>query len=105
MESICSGVNLTTVAKTLANVSGSLPSIYWYKIFFRYAGDTLTFVDFVMYELVDQHKCLVPSCLKKYPNLEAFQTRFEELPKIAEYMKSSAFMKAPMNNKMAKFGF
>ena len=72
---------------------------------FRYAGDTLTFVDFVMYELVDQHKCLVPACLKKYPNLEAFQTRFEELPKIAEYMKSSAFMKAPMNNKMAKFGF
>ena len=58
-----------------------------------------------MYELVDQHKCLVPTCLKKYPNLEAFQTRFEELPKIAEYMKSSAFMKAPMNNKMAKFGF
>merc|ERR1712178_253366 len=70
-----------------------------------YAGECLTFVDFVMYELIDQHKFLAPNCLKKYPNLEAFQTRFEELPKIAEYMKSSAFMKTPLNNKMAKFGF
>jgi len=70
-----------------------------------YAGESLTFVDFVMYELVDQHKFLAPNCLKKFPNLEAFQTRFEELPKIAEYMKSPAFMKTPLNNKMAKFGF
>jgi len=70
-----------------------------------FAGESLTFVDFVMYELIDQHKFLAPSCLKKYPNLEAYQTRFEELPKIAEYMKSTAFMKTPLNNKMAKFGF
>lgn len=70
-----------------------------------YAGSSLTFVDFVMYELVDQHKFLAPNCLKKFPNLEAFQARFEELPQIAEYMKSSAFMKTPLNNKMAKFGF
>ena len=70
-----------------------------------FAGDSLTFVDFVMYELIDQHKDLAPNCLKKYENLESFMSRFEELPKIAEYMKSSAFMKSPLNNKMAKFGF
>jgi len=70
-----------------------------------FAGDSLTFVDFVMYELMDQHKLLVPDLLKPYPNLEAFQARFEALPKVSQYMKSSSFMKTPINNKMAKFGF
>merc|ERR1711992_265045 len=70
-----------------------------------FAGDSLTFVDFVMYELIDQHKDLVPDLLKPYTNLEAFQAKFEALPKVAEYMKSSSFMKTPLNNKMAKFGF
>ena len=70
-----------------------------------FAGDSLTFVDFVMYELIDQHKLLVPDCLKPYANLEAFQERFEALPKVSQYMKSSSFMKTPINNKMAKFGF
>ena len=70
-----------------------------------FAGDSLTFVDFVMYELIDQHKVLVPDLLKPYANLEAFQARLEALPKVAEYMKSSSFMKTPLNNKMAKFGF
>ena len=70
-----------------------------------FAGDSLTFVDFVMYELIDQHKLLVPDCLKPYTNLEAFMAKFEALPKVAEYMKSPRFMKTPINNKMAKFGF
>merc|ERR1712066_871600 len=70
-----------------------------------FAGDSLTFVDFVMYELMDQHKFLAPDLLKPYPNLEAFQARFEALPKVSQYMKSSSFMKTPLNNKMAKFGF
>merc|ERR1712142_217392 len=65
-----------------------------------FAGESLTFVDFVMYELIDQHKLLVPDCLKSYPNLEAFQAKFEALPKVSQYMKSSSFMKAPINNKM-----
>merc|ERR1711874_272741 len=60
-----------------------------------FAGDSLTFVDFVMYELIDQHKLLVPDCLKP------FMAKFEALPKVAEYMKSPRFMKTPINNKMA----
>ena len=69
-----------------------------------FAGQSLTFVDFVMYELLDIHQLLVPNCIMNYPNLEKFQERFEKLPKIAAYMKSPQFMKAPLNNKMAKFG-
>ena len=70
-----------------------------------FAGQSLTFIDFVMYELIDIHKQLVPNCIENYPNLERFQERFERLPKIAVYMKSPQFMKAPLNNKMAKFGY
>ena len=69
-----------------------------------YAGDSLTWVDFVMYELVDQHLQLQPDCLKGLENLQQFQGRFEQLQTIEAYMKSPAFMKAPINNKMAKFG-
>jgi len=90
---------LTDLDTKLGQYSKFLAKKTWF------AGESLTFVDFVMYELIDQHKFLAPACLKKFPNLEEFQTRFEELPKIAAYMKSSAFMKTPLNNKMAKFGF
>lgn len=90
---------LTDLDTKLGQYSAFLGKKSWF------AGESLTFVDFVMYELIDQHKFLAPACLKNYPNLEEFMTRFEELPKIAAYMKSSAFMKTPLNNKMAKFGF
>merc|ERR1712025_533438 len=90
---------LTNLDTKLQQLSKFLATKPWF------AGDSLTFVDFVMYELIDQHKVLVPDLLKPYTNLEAFQARFEALPKVAEYMKSSSFMKSPLNNKMAKFGF
>lgn len=69
-----------------------------------FAGENITFVDFIMYELIDQHLQLEPNMLKDFKNLEDFQKRFEELEPIKSYMSSSRFMKAPLNNKMAKFG-
>jgi len=89
----------TTLPKTLKQFSQFLGKKSWF------AGESLTFVDFVMYELLDQHKLLVPNCLKDLENMTSFMERFENLPKISEYMKSDKFMKAPINNKMAKFGF
>ncbi|KAK2156672.1 hypothetical protein LSH36_207g00049 [Paralvinella palmiformis] len=67
------------------------------------AGDKMTFVDFVMYELMDQHKVLLPDCLSGYPKLQAFQKRFENLPAIKAYMNSDKFIKGPVYNKMASF--
>jgi len=90
---------LTNVAGTLELFSNFLGKNSWL------AGETLTFPDFHFYEMLDQHKQLAPDCLSKFPNLVAYCQRFEELPKIAAYMKSDKFMKAPLNNKMAKFGF
>lgn len=69
-----------------------------------YAGDNITFVDFIMYELIDQHLQVDGSILKNAKNLVEFQKRFEDLEPIKKYMASPRFMKAPINNKMAKFG-
>merc|ERR1711892_531587 len=69
-----------------------------------FVGQKVTFVDFPMYELLDQLRTMVPNCLNSFPNLMEFLDRFEKLPKIAAYMKSSRFMSAPINNKHAKFG-
>ncbi|XP_062854447.1 glutathione S-transferase Mu 3-like [Trichomycterus rosablanca] len=69
-----------------------------------FAGDKITFPDFVMYELLDQHRMFEPKCLDDFKNLKCFLHRFEKLEKISDYMKSSRFMKTPVNNKMAKWG-
>lgn len=68
-----------------------------------FAGENLTFVDFVMYELLDQHAQLT-SVTDNWPKLAAFLKRFEEVPEIKKYMESPKFMKSPMNNRIAKFG-
>ncbi|XP_066940433.1 glutathione S-transferase Mu 4-like [Macrobrachium rosenbergii] len=86
---------LPTTMKLFSTFLGERP---WY------AGDNITFVDFIMYELIDQHLQLEPNLLKDFKNLEDFQKRFEELEPIKKYMASDRFMKSPLNNKMAKFG-
>jgi glutathione S-transferase len=57
-----------------------------------------------MYELLDQHRQLDKVMLAKYGKLIEYLDRFEKLPKMEAYMKSERFLKAPMNNRMAKFG-
>jgi hypothetical protein len=37
----------------------------------------LSFADFIMYELLDQHRIHTPSILNDFSNLTAFMTRFE----------------------------
>ncbi|KAE8623525.1 hypothetical protein XENTR_v10005642 [Xenopus tropicalis] len=69
-----------------------------------FAGDKITFVDFVVYDVLDQHQILEPTCLQNFKNLQDFLKRFEALPAIDAYMKSSRFMKMPLNNRMASWG-
>ncbi|XP_044870812.1 glutathione S-transferase Mu 1-like [Mauremys mutica] len=68
-----------------------------------FAGEKITFVDFVMYDILDQNRMLEPKCLDQFQNLKDFLDRFEALEKIAAYMSSSRFMKTPINNRMAKW--
>lgn len=67
-------------------------------------GEQLTYPDFHLYEMLDQHKLFQPDCLKEFSNLQSYCERFEKLPAIEKYMRSDRFLKAPINNKMAAFG-
>ncbi|KAJ8017230.1 hypothetical protein DPEC_G00015650 [Dallia pectoralis] len=69
-----------------------------------FAGDKVSFVDFIMYELLDQHLMFDSKCLDNFKNLKDFVGRVEALEKIAAYMKTSRYIKTPVNNKMAKWG-
>ncbi|KAI4902297.1 hypothetical protein NFI96_034724 [Prochilodus magdalenae] len=69
-----------------------------------FAGDKITYVDFIMYELLDQHRMFEPKCLDNFKNLKDLLDRFEALEKIAAYLKSNRFIKGPVNNRMAKWG-
>ncbi|OXA37066.1 glutathione S-transferase Mu 5 isoform X2 [Folsomia candida] len=103
---MCYDKNFDTVKKEyparvgpkLARFSAFLGDKPWF------AGNELTYVDFLMYEMFDQHKLLDPSILSKFGNLEQFMTRVEALPRIAEFMKSPKFVKYPLNNRHALFG-
>jgi glutathione S-transferase len=57
-----------------------------------FAGDNITFVDFVMYELLDQHKQMDKALTSKYVKLDEFLDRFEKLPRIEAYMNSNRYV-------------
>jgi hypothetical protein len=39
-------------------------------------GEQITYPDFHLYEMLDQHRQLDPDCLKAFPNLEAYIERY-----------------------------
>ncbi|XP_069934021.1 glutathione S-transferase Mu 1-like [Oryctolagus cuniculus] len=66
-----------------------------------FAGDKITFADFLVYDILDQNRIFEPGCLDAFPNLKDYMSRFEGLPKISAYMKSSRFIKVPVCAKIA----
>ncbi|XP_040851549.1 glutathione S-transferase Mu 1-like isoform X2 [Ochotona curzoniae] len=68
-----------------------------------FAGDKITIADFHVYDILDQNRIFVPGCLDAFPNLKDFMARFEALPKIAAYMKSSRFIRVPVFSKIARW--
>lgn len=68
-----------------------------------FASDKLTFVDFIMYELLDQHRLFSSHVLEPYENLKSFMKNFEGVEKIANFMMSPKCFKGDINNKMAQF--
>ncbi|XP_056416653.1 glutathione S-transferase Mu 4-like [Hyla sarda] len=89
------GPYLEKLPTVLAKFSKFLGERQWF------VGDKITFADFLMYDVLDQHHMLDPSCLEKFKNLKDFHARFEALPAIAAYMKTPRFIKTPINNRMA----
>merc|ERR1711970_1018119 len=68
------------------------------------SGNTLTYVDFMFWEILDHMYRFDDSMFADFKNLLAFKSNFEALPKVAAYIKSDRFMVGPCNNKMAKWG-
>ncbi|XP_075837745.1 glutathione S-transferase Mu 6 isoform X1 [Microtus pennsylvanicus] len=69
-----------------------------------FAGDKITFADFLVYDVLDQHRIFEPTCLDAFPNLKDFVARFEGLKKISAYMKSNRFLPSPLYLKQAMWG-
>ena len=69
-----------------------------------FAGANLSFIDFSIYEILDQLRMFSPSSFNGTPNLKQFLDRIEALPNIAKYMSSDKYIKWPLNGDMAKFG-
>ncbi|KAM6218735.1 glutathione S-transferase Mu 1 [Rhynchocyon petersi] len=69
-----------------------------------FAGDKITFVDFLAYDVLDMNRIFEPKCLDAFPNLKDFMARFEGLDRISAYMKSSKFLPRPLFGKHALWG-
>jgi glutathione S-transferase len=69
-----------------------------------FCGTSLTFVDFIFFELLDQLQRFDAPTLMQYPALGAFCMKFESIsPQVQAYINSPKHTKLPINNKQASF--
>ncbi|KAM3139531.1 hypothetical protein pb186bvf_008367 [Paramecium bursaria] len=66
-------------------------------------GDNITYIDFNLWEMLDEISVFHGETFPKYPKLVAYHKRIAELPAIAEYMNSPHYMKRPFNGETAAF--
>uniref|UniRef100_A0A674H6Z0 Glutathione S-transferase n=1 Tax=Taeniopygia guttata TaxID=59729 RepID=A0A674H6Z0_TAEGU len=88
---------LEQLPQKLQELSRFLGSRPWF------AGQKITFVDFLAYDVLDQQRMFVPECPELKGNLARFLQRFEALDKISAYMSSGRFMKTPIFWRLAKW--
>nr|XP_032636879.1 glutathione S-transferase Mu 1-like isoform X2 [Chelonoidis abingdonii] len=50
-----------------------------------FAGEKITFADFLMYDILDQNRMLEPKCLDQFQNLKDFLDRFEAWRRLPAY--------------------
>jgi len=69
-----------------------------------FAGETLTYIDFLMYELLDVHSILTPGVIDDFENLKSYHDSIRSLDKVATYLKSKKFRVLTLNAFSASFG-
>ena len=71
----------------------------------HFVGERISQVDFILYELVWQTGVMVPGSIStnNRPRTFAFVESFENLPRIAEYMKLDSYIERPINGHSAYF--
>lgn len=68
------------------------------------AGSKLTYIDFLLYEIMDWHRLLLPDILDEMKNLQGFMSRFESLKPMASHMGSKNYKKFPIFAPFAAWG-
>ncbi|XP_053343661.1 glutathione S-transferase P-like [Clarias gariepinus] len=60
-------------------------------------GDSISFADYSLLDVLLNHKVLCPTCLDSFPALKGFVQRVSSRPKIKAYLDSDAYKKLPIN--------
>jgi len=94
--SLIAGYERDYLPSVLTKFSGFLDDKSWFV-----AGSEPTIADFPIYELLSQHKRMVPGCLAGYPDLTAFMERFERLPRVGAFLRSRRCIRAPCHHRHA----
>ncbi|CUT99740.1 glutathione S transferase [Echinococcus multilocularis] len=76
---------LETLAEKLPNFEPFLGEREWFT------GQKINYPDFGLCELLNQLTKFEPTRLAKYPKLQAYLSRFENLPELKNYMTSKEF--------------
>jgi len=62
-----------------------------------FVGNQISFVDYTIFDLLDNLLILSPTCLATYPLLKAFHGRIASHEKLARYRQTDAFKNLPIN--------
>jgi len=65
-------------------------------------GNKITYVDFLLYEILYHYKTYDDKILNSYPGLQGYMKNFETVPTISKYMASPEYIKGPCANPYAK---
>uniref|UniRef100_A0A8C8ZIJ8 GST C-terminal domain-containing protein n=1 Tax=Prolemur simus TaxID=1328070 RepID=A0A8C8ZIJ8_PROSS len=57
-----------------------------------FAGDKITFVDFLAYDVLERNQIFEPKCLDAFPNLKDFMARFQVMPPSSASFTSLVFL-------------
>jgi glutathione S-transferase len=86
---------IKTIPEKLATIEKFLASNNGGNGFF--VGDKVNFVDYNVFDLLDNLVTLSPTCLDTLPKLKAFHQRMAAREKIAAYRAKDYFKKMPIN--------
>ena len=68
------------------------------------AGNKLTYIDFLLFEIMDWHRLLIPDILDEVKSVQRFMERFESLKPIAAHLTSGNYKKFPIFAPFAAWG-
>jgi len=86
---------IKSIPEKVASLEKFLSKNHGGKGFF--VGDHVSFVDYTIFDLLDNLLTLSPSCLDTHPLLKAFHDRFDKREKLAKFRSTDRFKKMAIN--------